>query len=350
MPVDYISKPDSVPDDLVIGDPILSDKCVYVCDISTGCGSGASSCSIFDKRDYATEASTPQSAGYTLWNETAQEYVQVSSDEYTAELIERSVLVKRWDENDKKGWNRASIGKYLFNQFHPQGKPVEKFGKTRSIVTGFDMATVSQQATFNAKTKPFQLGSGGLHGCTVLTIISRRAVYMAHYWEVHALNRDDDLSDGSQGLANFQSRVEFTLTGDKRKDSATKGVGVRWDWFNKDGDNTRILIMSPYKDEFKPPTARYKTRKQDLEYPNKVQEIINLLKVEGRIPNAAAVIQGYQRLNYSWDRNALENVGPDANDVDRSERGIACFQYNGDKTYRLFYEHVMYWDTDSVAG
>lgn len=118
------------------------------------------------------------SLGYRLWNETSEDFDDLSSDEYEAEIAERAILSKRgWDTNPR--WNKAKIGSYLSDQARDRGPRDPQFGKMRLIVSEKvnSMATVSQSAEF-AKEKAFQLGSGGLHGCTVLTIVSRRAVYM----------------------------------------------------------------------------------------------------------------------------------------------------------------------------
>ncbi|KAK3937305.1 hypothetical protein QBC46DRAFT_344761 [Diplogelasinospora grovesii] len=59
-----------------------------------------------------------------------------------------------------------------------------------------------------------------------MTLASDKAVYMAHYWEVYALNGDDDLTAGSTGQTKYQQRVLNTISGSGTQDSQTNGNGV----------------------------------------------------------------------------------------------------------------------------
>jgi hypothetical protein len=108
--------------------------------------------------------------------------------------------------------------------------------------------------------------------------------------------------------------------------------------------------MTPYKFEYRSAPGAKTTKMTEILYPNKIQEIIKVITQPGRIPGAAAIVQGYVRLNYSWDRKKQENVGKDAAKVDKTERGIACFQHDGEGHYRMWYEHMMYTSEDRVAG
>lgn len=49
-------------------------------------------------------------------------------------------------------------------------------------------------------SKEFSMSTTGLHGCTVLAIISRKAVYMTHYWESITFAPD------AESVARYQSR------------------------------------------------------------------------------------------------------------------------------------------------
>ncbi|KAK0666622.1 hypothetical protein QBC41DRAFT_148013 [Cercophora samala] len=40
--------------------------------------------------------------------------------------------------------------------------------------------------------RAFQIGTNMVHGCTVVALVSNRAVWMAHFWEVSAMNADDE--------------------------------------------------------------------------------------------------------------------------------------------------------------
>lgn len=88
--------------------------------------------------------------------------------------------------------------------------------------------------------------------------------------------------------------------------------------FNQPGDNTFIAIMTPLADE-----ESSERNNDNIKYPSKVNLMIQT--IQGLIGgNAGVEIKGYVRLNYSY-RNG-RYTGPDANNVDKSERGICLFQ------------------------
>lgn len=69
------------------------------------------------------------------------------------------------------------------------------------------MATTSAAQTFFGSTK-FQMGNGGLHGCTEIAIISKRAVYMVSGSDLGSLSKS------VASLANVRSPFsEFMLVG-----------------------------------------------------------------------------------------------------------------------------------------
>lgn len=47
------------------------------------------------------------------------------------------------------------------------------------------MSTVAAQMDFSGRGT-IQFGTGGLHGCTVITLVSNRGVWMAHFWQGYA--------------------------------------------------------------------------------------------------------------------------------------------------------------------
>lgn len=47
------------------------------------------------------------------------------------------------------------------------------------------MSTVAVQKQFSGRGN-VQIGTGGLHGCTVVTLVSKRGVWMAHFWQGYA--------------------------------------------------------------------------------------------------------------------------------------------------------------------
>jgi hypothetical protein len=77
---------------------------------------------------------------------------------------------------------QGDVATYLPNQFN--GSPDPTYGAPTALVEvvgeGDDAAetdnTVVVQQEF--ENEPFAIGSRGLHGCTMVTIVSTRAVYM----------------------------------------------------------------------------------------------------------------------------------------------------------------------------
>lgn len=206
--------------------------------------------------------------------------------------------------------------------------------------------TRSQEVVFEELDDTVQIGCGGLHGCTVMTLASNKAAYMvsnkapeysklrfcsqemlthntlqAHYWEVYALNNDDDLTEGSIGELRFKTRVLDAIDGTATQDPLTVGSGVTWSNYNGEGDNTRLFIMTPAVDD-------WRGKKLDGEgpetwkYMNKVEKMTAL--VEGKIPGVAIKVVPYKRLNYS--NNGGQPTGPDKDIVGTNARGMAYFQ------------------------
>jgi hypothetical protein len=128
---------------------------------------------------------------------------------------------------------------------------------------------------------------------------------------------NDDITPGSESLTNWQEKVLNSITREGNQDPNTQGPAIDWDLFNQEGDNTQIFLMTPLKDGATESSNQFK-------YPNKVGLITSLLTANGRIPGARVIIKGYNRLNYSVVNGQVE--GPDANQVDKTERGIALFQ------------------------
>lgn len=62
------------------------------------------------------------------------------------------------------------------------------------------MSTVAVQIDFSGRGT-VQIGTNGLHGCTVVTLVSKRGVWMTHFWQGYAskscLPRTIDLQPGN---------------------------------------------------------------------------------------------------------------------------------------------------------
>lgn len=85
-------------------------------------------------------------------------------------------------EDDPATEDEYTIGRvapYLVNQIVTNGK--RGWDKQYGNLDGFfsvqrDERVVSNEQTFG--TQPFQWGTNGLHGCTMVTVVSKRAVWM----------------------------------------------------------------------------------------------------------------------------------------------------------------------------
>jgi hypothetical protein len=121
-----------------------------------------------------------------LINETIGEWFDVSEEEYRSELTRRREVYKRTFLHDPIRWTPAKVRSYLPNQVKvtrpnglPEVRPLDvQFPSSRGFYGDGDNGevTVSQDDVFG--NEPFQFGTGGLHGCTMLAIISNRAVWM----------------------------------------------------------------------------------------------------------------------------------------------------------------------------
>ena len=218
---------------------------------------------------------------------------------------------------------------------------------------GTDQRTVATQQTLG--TRAFQFGTGGLHGCTMMCIVSNRAVYMAHYWVSHhetaarlwlpqeeplpnlrhaltcilpwqetfTTDNNDNLS--GEDLTRWQNRVLNTITGGTTPDPYDGPKSIDWNLFNRPGDNTAVYFMTPFKPGVNAnPVGSAPNPITDMKYQNKIQSVIDL--VTQNVPGVRAEIRGYTRLNYWYNRDAGQYEGPDAHLIDTTERGICLFQ------------------------
>lgn len=186
----------------------------------------------------------------------------------------------------------------------------------------------------------YELGTGGLTGCSVLTIVSRRAVFMAHFFESLAFSRPTKAQLIEAGedpdtypRLNFVGQVTNLIDQSR---GATVGIGPSLDvsLFNNagdgsddPGDNTKAFIMTPRK---------WNGAEGEAEFTNKINSIIT--QVKGLLPNLGDVpIYDYVRLNMADEAEEAE--------LYTNARGSAFFQYDpsnrGKKAWRLFYEREL---------
>ncbi len=73
------------------------------------------------------------------------------------------------------------LGQYMINQLHEDGVPDPAYGRPAALSNANDDNVVVQMQLGNA---PFAIGTAGLCGCTVVTVVSPLAVYMVSYLSV----------------------------------------------------------------------------------------------------------------------------------------------------------------------
>ncbi|KAL2827566.1 hypothetical protein BDW59DRAFT_160209 [Aspergillus cavernicola] len=216
----------------------------------------------------------------------------------------------------------------------------DHFGAYEPFFDGTE-APVMIQRTFG--NEPFQLGTGGLHGCTMVAVISRRAVWMAHFWEVYSHSRQTTTNPASGSYRAFRQRIIDAFKGVLVVDPVVPRNGkpyripvgdpINPDLFNEDNDGTHIIIMTPNPLGSVGPARndeRYHARHEVM-----VEELRNHVGGDPRVDTYR-----YSAYNYAIPREeALANT---------ERRGMCLFQYDTDsdgqgmRAWRLLYEQQFY--------
>ncbi|KAL2116487.1 hypothetical protein VTJ04DRAFT_8655 [Mycothermus thermophilus] len=257
------------------------------------------------------------------------------------------------------------------------GRPL--FFQGRAEVNGQEVnveVPVSHLKVFGGTA--FQMLSAGLHGCTQVTLVSRRAVWMAHYWESYSLGkpepkvleemtadqfydwRDTSTAEtwtervlkhirGDRVRYGAQSTYNSRITGRAYIQPADSSVGIDPDLFNHEDDEPKLFIMASTRGTKKnteadeendlPPEEQMRRK---LRYPKKMESIVNQIRRtlgfrgEGKIE-----VNIYPYLPLDYDNPDDEAI------INETERGMALFQYdptgaNGQPAWRLFYEGSCY--------
>jgi hypothetical protein len=151
----------------------LDSVCLYACDVNS-CGD---TCAPVRKRDFFPLGHPERP--HRLWNETTDEWYTVSADQYNATISRRGNEKRAFTNNPR--WNKWRVALYLPGQIQIINGVVvpadTQFPNNLGFfIGGTNQGTVSQQAAFG--NFPIQMGTGGLHGCTMLAVISNRGVFM----------------------------------------------------------------------------------------------------------------------------------------------------------------------------
>ncbi|EEA25968.1 hypothetical protein TMatcc_005778 [Talaromyces marneffei ATCC 18224] len=221
---------------------------------------------------------------------------------------------------------QQDIAIYLPNQFNGQYDPY--FGLPIALVEIIDGGDTDNTVVVQKELgdTPFQVGSAGLHGCTIVTIVSDKAAYMGHFWEIPSW--PSTTREFNERVLNFFSGSgQFGI-----------GPGLNPALFTAN-DNTRVYIMTPRRRG-----ARYTTSN----YTKKVPILISTIKTALGNQNVPVAVWKYVRLNYhNPSEEALANT---------NQRGIALFQFDpnafgmGNRGWRILYEEMQFLSTDPTPG
>ncbi|KAJ5084906.1 hypothetical protein NUU61_009485 [Penicillium alfredii] len=167
----------------------------------------------------------------------------------------------------------------------------------------------------------FSLGTNHLSGCTVLVIVSRKGVYMAHYWESISFVPENDWR--RHFGSNEKCFTETVLRGLRQgvhEEGAETAEQVPLTWFANyfDDDTTVAYIMRPEKD------AWYQTAKRwENQYLPKWKEIKKVVgEIVPRLQNEA-----------KWKEIVYNRLDREDSRLDTEARGIVLYQFDPDNRY-----------------
>ncbi|VBB73754.1 Putative protein of unknown function [Podospora comata] len=105
-----------------------------------------------------------------------------------------SSLRKRLFTTDRAAWTAKEIDQYVWNNVgYNFMDPQFQFPDRQFLINDFVETTIAKQRKMaDGGGKPFSIGTNHVHGCTVVAIISNRAVWMAHFWEVTAMGTEGE--------------------------------------------------------------------------------------------------------------------------------------------------------------
>ncbi|KAI1120476.1 hypothetical protein F5Y10DRAFT_289646 [Nemania abortiva] len=316
-----------------VDEPLPEDppSCRPAC-TSLGCGAG-DSCSIDDPQD-ETDELLKRSLGlnwaFSLNNATdADGTLTKRLFTYTAgETDPERYTGDRPPTNDEA------------NSYLPvviAGNEKLNFGNRLKLMTGKNEAACSKQREF--KDKPFQIVTSDVFGCTVALLISNRAVWAAHFWEIYSNNvGEDGLGADIPEDPAFDDRVLKFIRGETVDVPAAgegdylppSGPSPNAKFFNKlDTDETTLVIFTPLKDG-----AEYSL--ENIHFKNHYGPEGELVKAFKTLLGATPKIEviPYRAVDLNTEGELL----------DTTARGHVVFQYdpnsdgNGKKAWRCFLE------------
>ncbi|KAJ9198855.1 hypothetical protein DTO164E3_4945 [Paecilomyces variotii] len=277
------------------------------------CGACGSSCSIFKKRSLVDAV--------------------VSNTTSARETTNR--LVKRVLPDVQQG----NIGKYLQDAIRGLKNPY-KHRNTNQISLGYatsgDDYTYGVEKEFSDYTESdvLKIGSDQLIGCTVITLVSREAVYMAHIWENLAFDpnwkKDPNDSDIDEDAAFEQNCINLLTK--RRSRWRAKGTPITPELYA--GKTPYLFIMTPrpfvgLDDAGNPQVPSFDQQR----YPERIATIVSAIK--DRLGEQPTVIF------YNYVPLTRKKV------LKTDFQGRVLFEFdadadgNGRANFRLWYEEAM---------
>ncbi|KAK4982521.1 hypothetical protein LTR66_009229 [Elasticomyces elasticus] len=177
-------------------------------------------------------------------------------------------------------------------------------------------STARMQPLGNA---PFPMGLQGLCGCSTLFVMSRRAVYGAHFFE--------DLAFTTTSPDRFKAQTINMISGD----GSITGEGPSLDptFFNQPGDKPVAWILTPESDKVP----------GNQQYPKRIGQIGD--QVAALIPGIRVSVFIYNALQGGDQEKGI----PADPEFMTNARGAALYGYDpnnhGGRAYRLFFERTM---------
>ncbi|KAK0735940.1 hypothetical protein B0T21DRAFT_171280 [Apiosordaria backusii] len=237
-----------------------------------------------------------------------------------------SSLRKRVFTKDEEVWTAQEIDRYVWNNlgYSVTDTQFQQLGAYDRLINEFagEVTVAAQRVMPAADKKAFQIGTNHVHGCTVVIIVSNRAVWMAHFWE-------GTMDPDTEGHETFRQKVIYSITHDEDMDGM--GDYLTPKWYNEPTDQTRVIIYTPLRADWASveggglgeDTWLYK--KRVLEIMAAIEQMIGRPKIE---------VIPYFRLNYSPSVTFPDGLltyhyfGPDAHLVPNNARGCVLFQYD----------------------
>ncbi|KAH8167162.1 hypothetical protein CIB48_g1052 [Xylaria polymorpha] len=238
-------------------------------------------------------------------------------------------LLKRTFRNIRQ----SAIGSYLHTQTaalvttrdNPNTNLVSLAYSTGS--NDYTFAILKRFSDYNQNV--LKIGTPGLEGCTVLTVVSRSAVYMGHFFETLAFIADG----GTDPATAFQQNCLNLITGQGTK-WRCRGDGLDPSLFTGNNGPAVAFIMTPRPDQDdptaqnpNPPVPGPDEQMYGMQIGQLSQTLRSLIP-DLTIINYNYIAQNVPNQRYLWQGKALFEYDPDADG-------------DSNPNFRLWYEQTM---------